>query len=521
MATDMQSILNGLPGQGSHFASEMRDRNDDLPLTSPSKRFDAWLGTAEARPASTGQATQTVRHRPVSHARATTHSNSASSTEKGARASATAEHAPTTSRSERTRKQSPEASDDEAADKTASKSHGKSNEAAAMSPDVLLAGMFPQSAQAVGQVHQPSDSRPNATEAARGDATSITTAIPSSPDSTVEVPAQAASTLPSIPTQEQSVAVKTASAAETHAVASDQAADVSTKEAGKIDVPPSPQVQNPEAAGTTGTGLTDGQAKKATLEPDRIKAAAMAMQAGEHKPSPVAVADHVDPQPALALAMQPGLSSEGQDMWSSEQSPEEDRQQFADSWGGVDQSNLNAVQTDDNTLRPQFLDRLTGLSQHRPPSNDSASWRSDAGTDPSLHEAESERLTELRGTFPSAQSVTLDLDPLDMGPLRVRVMMTDQTVHAHIRTEHGELGQGLLQQGPSLESSLRTTGLEMGMLRVTVDQQQGRGDNAWVFQQQQGRPAPASGQPSTPGEEERAARMDNGYHNSGHVSFFA
>jgi hypothetical protein len=72
-----------------------------------------------------------------------------------------------------------------------------------------------------------------------------------------------------------------------------------------------------------------------------------------------------------------------------------------------------------------------------------------------------------------------------MGPLRVRVMMSDQTVHAHIRTEHGELGQGLLQQGQSLESSLRTTGLEMGMLRVTVDQQQGRSDNAWMFQQQQ------------------------------------
>ena len=93
------------------------------------------------------------------------------------------------------------------------------------------------------------------------------------------------------------------------------------------------------------------------------------------------------------------------------------------------------------------------------------------------------------GLFLPAQSVTLDLDPLDMGPLRVRIMMTDQTVHAHIRTEHGELGQGLLQQGQSLEASLRTTGLEMGMLRVTVDQQQqGRGDNAWAFQQQPSRP---------------------------------
>jgi len=246
------------------------------------------------------------------------------------------------------------------------------------------------------------------------------------------------------------------------------------------------------------------------------------MQAGEPKPSPAAIAPQADVPPALAPAMQPGLSSEGQGTWSSEEFSGEDRQQFGDSRGGVDLSNLNPVQADDSTLRAQFLERLTSVTQQSLPSNDSASGRSDAGTAPILHAAESERLTELRGASPFAQSVTLDLDPLDMGQLRVRVMMTDQTVHAHIRTEHGELGQGLLQQGPSLESSLRMTGLEMGMLRVTVDQQQqGRGDNAWVFQQQQERPAPGPGHPSTPGEEERAARADHGYHNSGHVSFFA
>ncbi len=83
----------------------------------------------------------------------------------------------------------------------------------------------------------------------------------------------------------------------------------------------------------------------------------------------------------------------------------------------------------------------------------------------------------------TVKSVTVDLDPLDMGPLRVRVMMTDQTVHAHIRTEHGLLGQGLLQEGQQLESSLRTTGLEMGFLRVTVDQQQqGRHDGGASYQ---------------------------------------
>jgi hypothetical protein len=101
-------------------------------------------------------------------------------------------------------------------------------------------------------------------------------------------------------------------------------------------------------------------------------------------------------------------------------------------------------------------------------------------------------------------------------------MMSDQTVHAHIRTEHGELGQSLLQQGQSLEASLRTTGFEMGMLRVTVDQhQQGQGERGWAFQQQQNRPGLASDLPAPPAEEDRVIRAGQGLYNDGQVSFFA
>lgn len=101
-------------------------------------------------------------------------------------------------------------------------------------------------------------------------------------------------------------------------------------------------------------------------------------------------------------------------------------------------------------------------------------------------------------------------------------MMSEQTVHAHIRTEHGELGQSLLQQGQSLEASLRTTGLEMGMLRVTVDQQQqGRGENAWAFQQQQGRQGLAAGGSTTVGEDEQVIRAAQDLYSNGRVSFFA
>ena len=45
-----------------------------------------------------------------------------------------------------------------------------------------------------------------------------------------------------------------------------------------------------------------------------------------------------------------------------------------------------------------------------------------------------------------------------------------------------KLGQGCCNKGQSLESSFaHVRALEMGMLRVTVDQQQGRGNNAWMF----------------------------------------
>ena len=117
-----------------------------------------------------------------------------------------------------------------------------------------------------------------------------------------------------------------------------------------------------------------------------------------------------------------------------------------------------------------------------------------------LRASESERVGELRGC--SSQSVTLDLDPARYGAVARSGHDERPDGSCAYRTEHGELGQGLLQQGQSLESSLRTSGLEMGMLRVTVDQQQGRGDNAWMFQQQQQQ----QNRPSSPGLSQTVAR---------------
>ncbi len=89
------------------------------------------------------------------------------------------------------------------------------------------------------------------------------------------------------------------------------------------------------------------------------------------------------------------------------------------------------------------------------------------------------------------QAVSLDLEPADLGPINVRIFMMDRTVHAHIRTEHMDLGQGMLSQQQQLETKLHDSGLEMGQFKVTVDQQQfSRGDaQSWLRQEGEWRPA--------------------------------
>ncbi|HJT18959.1 MAG TPA: flagellar hook-length control protein FliK [Nitrospira sp.] len=71
------------------------------------------------------------------------------------------------------------------------------------------------------------------------------------------------------------------------------------------------------------------------------------------------------------------------------------------------------------------------------------------------------------------QSVSLELPQADLGQLRVRVMLSDQVVHAHLVTDRGDLGQMLVTRQEQLSTQLSTAGLEMGQLRVQVDRQGG------------------------------------------------
>lgn len=260
-------------------------------------------------------------------------------------------------------------------------------------------------------------------------------------------------------------------------------------------------------------------------EPDRMKQAVAAVtlmkQDGQVQPP---LAPKGADGPSLVDAMAQGSAMSGsQGSVGAEQHLAQDSGRFSDSSGESHRPSTNVLPTDEGSNRALFLDRMNGLGQPAGVATDGESGSDDSGRSTgALRASDPDRLGEFRAAAPFSQTVTLDLDPLDMGPLRVRVMMNDQTVHAHIRTEHGELGQGLLQQGQSLESSLRTTGLEMGMLRVTVDLQQGRGDNAWMFQQQpQNRSSPPNMPHAAAREDERGGRGERGVGANERVSIFA
>jgi hypothetical protein len=71
---------------------------------------------------------------------------------------------------------------------------------------------------------------------------------------------------------------------------------------------------------------------------------------------------------------------------------------------------------------------------------------------------------------PRTQSVQFDLSPADFGQLRVRVVLSDHTIHTHMSTDRAELGQMLTGQQEQLSAQLSTAGLDLGRFQVHVDQ---------------------------------------------------
>lgn len=69
----------------------------------------------------------------------------------------------------------------------------------------------------------------------------------------------------------------------------------------------------------------------------------------------------------------------------------------------------------------------------------------------------------------TGRSVQFDLPSADLGQLRVRVVLADQTVHTHMVTDRPEVGQLLASRQDQLGAQLSASGLDMGRFHVQVD----------------------------------------------------
>ncbi len=527
MATDMQGLSSGFPTQRAPEIQDTRDRQRAGQGSDPARNFESMLGRAEARHMSSTQDTPTVRseERTAPHARQVARSTQEPSDQRSNRSAVSEGDDQPHNRIDRT-EEKPRPSEDDSEEKGATQESKQNHyDQDAMRQDMLLAAMMVPAAPATSVEQQ----QPQTETAENRVDTPTNAAAVISNDHATDGTTPATSLVGSVPGTDTATPGVPASELDARAAAGKEAAPnkhpadktVVQTEAKEI---PSIAAQIPGPEGTP-VDRTDSDAGS-RLDAEHVNAALAAMTASKHNPKMAEQGplDQGDRSSILDTVTQGTNLSEGQAGAGTGRFLDQDGQSFSDSSGGNDRSLPNQTPSVEQNTRAAFMDRMNDLHQSAPSINESSFGRSESGqTTAVLRAAESDRVGELRGMTPLSQSVTLDLDPLDMGSLRVRVMMSDQTVHAHIRTEHGELGQGLLQQGQSLESSLRTTGLEMGMLRVTVDQQQGRGDNAWMFQQQ-----PQHGRSSSPNmpqsrarEDERGARGERTAGSNERVSFFA
>ncbi len=525
MATDMQPLFSGIPNHSTRAVPDARERVPAVKNPEYARDFDSLLERADARQTTMKQEPASARagSKPSSQARVASRSTAESQSHSSDRSTAPVRKEPTVGRKDEARPKSEQASTEKSDGDRIEDKTDQSDDQTTQQQEMILATMIVP-APTVDLPEVQADATPDSESDTSGDSTgnaasatstglsNTTSSQVTSTNSSVQMLGQTAVSNVSPDAAEQSADVK-------QTPAKGQASD------GVIDVSEFTPAQQEGVLPEQNVAGSEGASKNATGEPDRIPAAVAVVTTikSDTRTPETAAADQVDRRTILDAISQDNSLSTGQEAGNADTSPETGAQQFSDSSADADRSVPNQAAASESADRLVAFDRLNGLNQAVSSPNENSPGRSETGqTAPVPRVGQSERVTEFREASPVAHSVMLDLDPLDMGPLRVRVMMSDQTVHAHIRTEHGELGQGLLQQGQSLESSLRTTGLEMGMLRVTVDQQQGRNDNAWLFQQQQqGRTAPAADARPATGEEERSARGERGPYSSEHVSIFA
>ena len=517
MATEIQPFLNDPSKTVSHSLPDRHNRSANFTMGSAANRFDSLLETAHAHNLGPKPFSAAARTRQVKHSETASQSSPTSQADQSAREERAITHA------EHTPSEKVDQLDD-AQDEESTKAQDISAPSDKAPPDMLLAaGLVPQaSTDGQGQTALPTgeDSAQAVRMTPDGVQSTTTVEEPSLGLSSTQTTSPIASAIDPIQSSGQTPADGPGKA---EIKASGGSTTASDSPAAKSAAPDPGLLTDSTTQGASvdiSGAVTESQPTETRVETDKTSssnaAPASRMMA---KPAITDAINQNDPQSPFEAVVRTNDVTAGPGTSGAEQFFSQD-QPSSESRNGSDHTKSNLLHSDDVSLRPQFLDQTTGVSPSAPPAVEGRLGKGEVVQPAAIHGPE--RINDVPGGMGSAHSVTLDLDPLDMGPLRVRVMMSDQIVHTHIRTEHGELGQGLLQQGSSLEASLRTTGFEMGTLRVTVDQhQQGRGESPWAFQQQQGRGEFSAGTREAAGEENRASRAGQNIDINGRVSWIA
>ena len=78
------------------------------------------------------------------------------------------------------------------------------------------------------------------------------------------------------------------------------------------------------------------------------------------------------------------------------------------------------------------------------------------------------------------KSIQFAVNPPEIGPVNVRVVVSDQRVFASVATERSDVGQFLLNNQSQLQAGLQAYGLDLSSFRVDVDTR-GPGNQGWSF----------------------------------------
>lgn len=82
---------------------------------------------------------------------------------------------------------------------------------------------------------------------------------------------------------------------------------------------------------------------------------------------------------------------------------------------------------------------------------------------------------------PPLSALSVEVTPPETGPVRIRVVLHDRTVHANISSEHPDLRLFLLDHQDRLGDDLRKHGLELGHFHVMPEDRHGRRDDLRQF----------------------------------------